>query len=116
MTDHLEVGIFDWIDDARGDPADAYERRLRVVEFAEQAGFARYHVAEHHGTPLGWPHRRTCCCQRSRCVPAGFDSDPLSPCRPAFTRCGRSRRPRCSITSAAAGMTWELAAARSDTS
>jgi alkanesulfonate monooxygenase SsuD/methylene tetrahydromethanopterin reductase-like flavin-dependent oxidoreductase (luciferase family) len=47
------VGIFDWIDDARADPAEAYERRMRMVEFAEQAGYARYHVAEHHGTPLG---------------------------------------------------------------
>ena len=52
-TDDLEVGIFDWIDDAGGDSADNYEKRLRVVTFAEQAGYDRYHVAEHHGTPLG---------------------------------------------------------------
>lgn len=49
----LEVGIFDWIDASPGDPADIYECHLRVVEFADAAGFERYHVAEHHGTPLG---------------------------------------------------------------
>jgi alkanesulfonate monooxygenase SsuD/methylene tetrahydromethanopterin reductase-like flavin-dependent oxidoreductase (luciferase family) len=50
---NLEVGIFDWIDASGGDPADTYERHLRVAEFADQAGFDRYHLAEHHGTPLG---------------------------------------------------------------
>jgi alkanesulfonate monooxygenase SsuD/methylene tetrahydromethanopterin reductase-like flavin-dependent oxidoreductase (luciferase family) len=50
---NLEVGIFDWIDASDTDPADIYERHLRVAEFADQAGFERYHVAEHHGTPLG---------------------------------------------------------------
>jgi alkanesulfonate monooxygenase SsuD/methylene tetrahydromethanopterin reductase-like flavin-dependent oxidoreductase (luciferase family) len=49
----LEVGIFDWIDASAGDPADVYERHLRVAEFADRTGFERYHVAEHHGTPLG---------------------------------------------------------------
>jgi alkanesulfonate monooxygenase SsuD/methylene tetrahydromethanopterin reductase-like flavin-dependent oxidoreductase (luciferase family) len=49
----LEVGIFDWIDASDEDAADTYERRLRVVEIADRAGFDRYQVAEHHGTPLG---------------------------------------------------------------
>lgn len=50
---HLDFGIFDWIDDAGRDPAETYEGRLRLVEYADRAGFWGYHLAEHHGTPLG---------------------------------------------------------------
>src|ERR671937_2422464 len=49
----MEFGVFDWID---RDPlllADTYEQRLQVVAAADQAGFWCYHLAEHHGTPLG---------------------------------------------------------------
>lgn len=46
-------GLFDWID--RGDVPiqQLYEERLTLVEAAEEAGFEAYHLAEHHGTPLG---------------------------------------------------------------
>src|SRR5918911_5042851 len=49
----LPFGIFDWLD--RNDPVlgDTYEQRLRLLEAADQAGFYCYHLAEHHGTPLG---------------------------------------------------------------
>src|SRR5262249_12923032 len=50
---HLRFGIFDWIDDCRRPPADVYEHRLKMIEYADRAGFWCYHVAEHHGTPLG---------------------------------------------------------------
>jgi alkanesulfonate monooxygenase SsuD/methylene tetrahydromethanopterin reductase-like flavin-dependent oxidoreductase (luciferase family) len=49
----LKFGIFDWLD---GDPACAaerYDQRLRMVELADWLGFYAYHLAEHHGTPLG---------------------------------------------------------------
>jgi alkanesulfonate monooxygenase SsuD/methylene tetrahydromethanopterin reductase-like flavin-dependent oxidoreductase (luciferase family) len=49
----LDFGIFDWIDDGGGDPGEAYETRLRLLEYADRAGFWGYHLAEHHGTPLG---------------------------------------------------------------
>lgn len=49
----LDFGIFDWIDDAGRDPAESYETRLRLLEYADRAGFWGYHLAEHHGTPLG---------------------------------------------------------------
>lgn len=52
-THHLDFGIFDWIDDAGRDPAESYEGRLRVLEYADRSGFWGYHLAEHHGTPLG---------------------------------------------------------------
>jgi alkanesulfonate monooxygenase SsuD/methylene tetrahydromethanopterin reductase-like flavin-dependent oxidoreductase (luciferase family) len=50
----LEFGLFDWIDLAPGaDPAAVYDGRLALLAEADRAGFAVYHLAEHHGTPLG---------------------------------------------------------------
>src|ERR671932_1371853 len=49
----MEFGVFDWID---RDPlvlADTYEQRLQVIAAADALGFWCYHLAEHHGTPLG---------------------------------------------------------------
>jgi alkanesulfonate monooxygenase SsuD/methylene tetrahydromethanopterin reductase-like flavin-dependent oxidoreductase (luciferase family) len=49
----MEFGLFDHLD-RRDEPLTKfYEDRLRLIVAAEQAGFRRYHVAEHHGTPLG---------------------------------------------------------------
>jgi alkanesulfonate monooxygenase SsuD/methylene tetrahydromethanopterin reductase-like flavin-dependent oxidoreductase (luciferase family) len=48
----LRFGVFDWFDDSRGPLAESLETRLRMLEYADQAGFFAYHVAEHHGTPL----------------------------------------------------------------
>lgn len=49
----MEFGIFDHLD-ASGVPIQQlYRERLALVEQAESLGFTRYHVAEHHGTPLG---------------------------------------------------------------
>jgi alkanesulfonate monooxygenase SsuD/methylene tetrahydromethanopterin reductase-like flavin-dependent oxidoreductase (luciferase family) len=47
-------GMFDWLD-ARPDTsiAQLYEDRFRIIGAAEDAGFAAYHLAEHHSTPLG---------------------------------------------------------------
>jgi alkanesulfonate monooxygenase SsuD/methylene tetrahydromethanopterin reductase-like flavin-dependent oxidoreductase (luciferase family) len=49
----ITFGLFDWMD--RGDEAlaDIYEQRLRLLEYADRAGYYCYHLAEHHGTPLG---------------------------------------------------------------
>ncbi|MEX0428580.1 LLM class flavin-dependent oxidoreductase [Nocardioides sp. DS6] len=53
MSD-LEFGVFDWLDVAPDrDTAALYEDRLALARRADAGGFARYHVAEHHGTPLG---------------------------------------------------------------
>lgn len=49
----LKFGIFDWIDrNASLSLHDTYEQRLRMLEYADEAGFWCYHLAEHHGTPL----------------------------------------------------------------
>jgi alkanesulfonate monooxygenase SsuD/methylene tetrahydromethanopterin reductase-like flavin-dependent oxidoreductase (luciferase family) len=50
----LEFGLFDWVDAAPGrTPADVYDGRLSLLAEADLGGFAVYHLAEHHGTPLG---------------------------------------------------------------
>jgi alkanesulfonate monooxygenase SsuD/methylene tetrahydromethanopterin reductase-like flavin-dependent oxidoreductase (luciferase family) len=50
----LEFGLFDWVDSAPGrTAAEVYDARLRVLAEADEGGFAAYHLAEHHGTPLG---------------------------------------------------------------
>src|SRR5262249_43569667 len=45
-------GIFDWLDDPRRGVMETWEQRLRMLEYADRAGFFAYHLAEHHGTPL----------------------------------------------------------------
>jgi alkanesulfonate monooxygenase SsuD/methylene tetrahydromethanopterin reductase-like flavin-dependent oxidoreductase (luciferase family) len=50
----LEFGLFDWVDAVPGLPtAELYDARLRVLAEADRGGFSTYHLAEHHGTPLG---------------------------------------------------------------
>jgi alkanesulfonate monooxygenase SsuD/methylene tetrahydromethanopterin reductase-like flavin-dependent oxidoreductase (luciferase family) len=52
--DDLEFGLFDWVDAVPGlSTAEVYDARLRVLTEADAGGFSTYHLAEHHGTPLG---------------------------------------------------------------
>jgi alkanesulfonate monooxygenase SsuD/methylene tetrahydromethanopterin reductase-like flavin-dependent oxidoreductase (luciferase family) len=46
-------GIFEWLDRGAEPLQRLYEQRLSLLEIADEAGFACYHLAEHHGTPLG---------------------------------------------------------------
>jgi alkanesulfonate monooxygenase SsuD/methylene tetrahydromethanopterin reductase-like flavin-dependent oxidoreductase (luciferase family) len=49
----MKIGVFDHFD-AGGVPlAQQFSERLRLVEAYDRLGFYAYHVAEHHGTPLG---------------------------------------------------------------
>ncbi len=49
----MEFGTFTWIDDG-GRPIDQlYDDHLRLARQADELGFACYHLAEHHNTPLG---------------------------------------------------------------
>ncbi|MDO9708831.1 LLM class flavin-dependent oxidoreductase [Paracraurococcus lichenis] len=48
----MQFGIFDQNDRGALDLTAHYEARLRLAEFYDQAGFDRYHVSEHHATPL----------------------------------------------------------------
>ena len=50
---HLDFGIFDHLDRRDGPLGELYESRLKLIEAYDRAGFYAYHLAEHHGTPLG---------------------------------------------------------------
>jgi alkanesulfonate monooxygenase SsuD/methylene tetrahydromethanopterin reductase-like flavin-dependent oxidoreductase (luciferase family) len=49
----MEFGVFDHLDLGERPHEQFYRERLEIVEAYERAGFASYHVAEHHLTPLG---------------------------------------------------------------
>ena len=49
----MKFGIFDHMDRGEQPIAAQYRQRLRLVEAYDEAGFHAYHLAEHHGTPLG---------------------------------------------------------------
>lgn len=50
----VTIGLFDWVDtDGERDAGQLYRERLDLLADAESGGFDIYHLAEHHGTPLG---------------------------------------------------------------
>jgi alkanesulfonate monooxygenase SsuD/methylene tetrahydromethanopterin reductase-like flavin-dependent oxidoreductase (luciferase family) len=52
----VKFGVFDHLDRAGGPDTDIgqqYADRLALTELYDRAGLYAYHVAEHHGTPLG---------------------------------------------------------------
>ena len=49
----MDLGVFDHVDRYDIPLSRYYEERLRLVELCDACGFYAYHVAEHHGTPLG---------------------------------------------------------------
>ena len=49
----MKFGVFDHVDDSGLPLAEHLEGRLRLAEAYDTHGFHCYHVAEHHGTPLG---------------------------------------------------------------
>ena len=52
--DRVSLGLFDWVDADGVRPAgQLYRERLDLLADAESCGFDIYHLAEHHGTPLG---------------------------------------------------------------
>jgi alkanesulfonate monooxygenase SsuD/methylene tetrahydromethanopterin reductase-like flavin-dependent oxidoreductase (luciferase family) len=50
---NVTFGMFDWLDRGTGAIGQLYADRLALIELADRAGFYAYHLAEHHGTPLG---------------------------------------------------------------
>lgn len=48
----MEFGLFDHMDRGGATLAEDYEHRLRLAEAGEALGFTRFHITEHHGTPL----------------------------------------------------------------
>jgi len=49
----VKFGVFDHMDDAGVPHGELYANRLRLAEAFDRAGFHAYHLAEHHGTPIG---------------------------------------------------------------
>jgi alkanesulfonate monooxygenase SsuD/methylene tetrahydromethanopterin reductase-like flavin-dependent oxidoreductase (luciferase family) len=49
----MRFGLFDHMDRSGEDTSAQYETRLQILEACDDAGFYSYHLAEHHGTPLG---------------------------------------------------------------
>lgn len=50
----VDIGVFDWVDFSDEEPPTRlFEDRLALAALADELGFATYHVAEHHFTPLG---------------------------------------------------------------
>ncbi len=48
----LQFGIFDWLEHRDAPLHEIFENRLQMLEYADEAGFYAYHLAEHQGTPL----------------------------------------------------------------
>jgi alkanesulfonate monooxygenase SsuD/methylene tetrahydromethanopterin reductase-like flavin-dependent oxidoreductase (luciferase family) len=49
----MKFGVFDHMDESGVSLERQFEERLRLIEAYDQLGFHAYHLAEHHGTPLG---------------------------------------------------------------
>jgi alkanesulfonate monooxygenase SsuD/methylene tetrahydromethanopterin reductase-like flavin-dependent oxidoreductase (luciferase family) len=49
----MKFGVFDHMDDAGVAHGTLYADRLRLAEAYDRLGFHGYHLAEHHGTPIG---------------------------------------------------------------
>ena len=49
----MKFGVFDHMDRAQPDLSEQYADRLELIRAYDDAGLYCYHMAEHHGTPLG---------------------------------------------------------------
>lgn len=49
----MQFGLFDHLDHRQEAPARTLADRIEFIRAAEAGGFRAYHLAEHHGTPLG---------------------------------------------------------------
>jgi alkanesulfonate monooxygenase SsuD/methylene tetrahydromethanopterin reductase-like flavin-dependent oxidoreductase (luciferase family) len=49
----MEFGVFDHLDLSTAPLGEHYESRLKLIEAYDRLGIHRYHLAEHHATPLG---------------------------------------------------------------
>jgi alkanesulfonate monooxygenase SsuD/methylene tetrahydromethanopterin reductase-like flavin-dependent oxidoreductase (luciferase family) len=49
----MEFGVFDHLDFSTAPLSEQYESRLKLIEAYDRLGIHRYHLAEHHATPLG---------------------------------------------------------------
>ena len=52
-TADMKFGVFDHMDDSGISLGRQFENRMKLAEAYDRFGFHAYHLAEHHGTPLG---------------------------------------------------------------
>ena len=52
--ENIKFGVFDHVDDSGVCLKEHLENRLKIIEVYDRCGIHGYHVAEHHGTPLGY--------------------------------------------------------------
>ena len=50
----MKFGVFDHADDSGVSIKEHLENRLKIIEVYDRRGIHAYHLAEHHGTPLGY--------------------------------------------------------------
>ena len=50
----MKFGVFDHVDDSGVSFQEHLKNRLKIIEAYDEGGIHGYHVAEHHGTPLGY--------------------------------------------------------------
>lgn len=50
----MKFGVFDHVDCSGAAAGDHLQNRLEMIEIYDRCGMYGYHVAEHHGTPLGY--------------------------------------------------------------
>ena len=50
---NMKFGVFEHMDDSGVPLGEQIENRMRLAEAYDRHGFYAYHLAEHHGTPLG---------------------------------------------------------------
>jgi alkanesulfonate monooxygenase SsuD/methylene tetrahydromethanopterin reductase-like flavin-dependent oxidoreductase (luciferase family) len=51
----MKFGIFEHMDDSGVPQGRHFSNRLSLIEEYDRHGFHAYHLADHHGTPLGLP-------------------------------------------------------------
>lgn len=49
----MRFGVFDHLDQSGAPAEEVYRDRLDLIRAYDEAGFYAYHLAEHHGSPLG---------------------------------------------------------------
>ena len=84
----MKFGVFDHMDDAGIPHGELFAGRLRLAEAYDRAGFYGYHLAEHHGTPIGCAASPEFSSPRWRSAPKNCASARWSICCRSIIRCG----------------------------
>ena len=85
-------GIFDHIEDIPGTSTpQLLKDRLDLIRMADEAGFAGFHLAEHHGTDLCMAPNQEVFIAAASQITKNIRPGRRRSCSPCITRCGSSR-------------------------